>query len=62
VKNITRGLSMLKWWSTKLVPLKDMPDVLVVDRREEADFAVGQWVRVKKRGVYTGDLGQVMQV
>ncbi|EPZ36455.1 transcription elongation factor Spt5 [Rozella allomycis CSF55] len=43
-----------------LVPIKEMVDVVTV-KRKPVDVKLNAWVRVK-RGVYSGDLGQVVDI
>ncbi|CAO3600218.1 unnamed protein product [Absidia cylindrospora] len=46
--------------SLNLVPIKEMVDSINIVRKEK-DIPMGGWVRVK-RGKYTGDLGQVLEL
>ncbi|EFC40993.1 predicted protein [Naegleria gruberi] len=64
VRHAIEGLSHLIYESgIKLVPLKEMPDVLNVNQLSTKiqDISVGKWVRVK-RGTYKGDIGKVHDV
>ncbi|KAI9323900.1 hypothetical protein BX666DRAFT_2038802 [Dichotomocladium elegans] len=46
--------------SLMLVPIKDMIDSINIQKKE-TEIPIGGWVRVK-RGVYTGDLGKVLEI
>nr|CAG4718883.1 unnamed protein product [Naegleria fowleri] len=62
VKQAIQGLSHLIFENgIKLVPLKEMPDVLNINQLSTKlkDLKIGDWVRVK-RGTYKGDLGKVV--
>ncbi|KAL9646683.1 hypothetical protein ABK040_001106 [Willaertia magna] len=61
VRHAIQGLGHLIYENTlKLVPIKEMPDVLNVNQLSTKlkDLKVGDWVRVK-RGTYKGDVGKV---
>lgn len=45
----------------KLVPLREMVDVMSVARKDRVSLKPGSWVRVKN-GTYKGDLAQVVDV
>merc|ERR1711997_734583 len=59
VKQAIEGISNLRLgqWSQKMVPIKEMTDVLRV-MREQIGLKPKQWVRLK-RGLYKDDLAQV---
>lgn len=46
--------------SLMLVPIKDMVDSISVQKKQ-VEIPLGGWVRLK-RGIYAGDLGQVLEV
>ncbi|KAI9305604.1 hypothetical protein BJ944DRAFT_161417 [Cunninghamella echinulata] len=46
--------------SLNLVPIKEMVDSINIVRQDK-DIPMGGWVRIK-RGKYTGDLGQVLEI
>src|SRR5690349_19180323 len=50
----------LQEWTVKLVPIKEMVDVMTVSKKQ-ISVKRGDWVRVK-RGVYLGDIAQVEDV
>ena len=60
VKHAIKGMRTLSEWTLKLVPIKEMADVLTVTKKANA-FRKGDWVRVK-RGLYKHDIGQVYDV
>lgn len=51
------GISALKWYGVKLVPIEEMTQALTVNVAT-ATLKPKQWVRIK-RGIYQGDLAQV---
>lgn len=60
VRAAINGLHNLISWKVKLVPINEMTDVLKVPPKEY-QLQKGSWVRVK-RGVYAGDIAQVVEV
>ena len=57
VREALKGVRDLFAWKIKLVPIKEMTDVLTVTRKP-INLEKNSWVRVK-RGVYRGDIAQV---
>ena len=53
-------MSSLQYWSLKLVPIKEMVDVMTVSKKS-VSLQRGDWVRIK-RGVYRGDVAQIYDV
>lgn len=53
-----KGVRELFSWKIKLVPIKEMTDVLTVTKKP-VHLEKNSWVRVK-RGVYRGDIAQVL--
>lgn len=53
-----RGMRMILQREVKLVPIKEMTDVLSVEKKS-VDIDQDTWVRVKN-GVYKGDLAKVL--
>lgn len=60
VEQAIKGLRNLQQWGVKMVPIKEMPDVLAV-ATQHVVLKRGDWVRIQ-RGLYRGDLGQVYEV
>ncbi|MCL7044681.1 hypothetical protein MKW94_005301, partial [Papaver nudicaule] len=60
VKEACKGLKMLNTTTVKLVPIKEMRDVLTV-KDKGSDIIEDMWVRVKI-GIYKGDLAKVVNV
>eukprot|EP00850_Spirogloea_muscicola_P005726 SM000026S08975 [mRNA] locus=s26:804898:812869:+ [translate_table: standard] len=60
VRQACKGLRLLYAWKIDLVPIKEMPDVLTVDKKV-VEIDRDMWVRVKN-GIYKGDLAQVVDV
>eukprot|EP00245_Coleochaete_scutata_P016187 TRINITY_DN746_c0_g2_i1.p1 TRINITY_DN746_c0_g2~~TRINITY_DN746_c0_g2_i1.p1 ORF type:complete len:1066 (+),score=270.70 TRINITY_DN746_c0_g2_i1:65-3262(+) len=60
VRRACYGLRNIYSGSIKLVPIKEMTDVLSVEKKS-VEIDRGTWVRVKI-GLYKGDLGQVAEV
>jgi len=60
VSNAIKGMSSLQYWSLKLVPIKEMVDVMTVSKKS-VSLQKGDWVRIK-RGVYRGDVAQIYDV
>eukprot|EP00013_Stygamoeba_regulata_P001552 CAMPEP_0177634116 /NCGR_PEP_ID=MMETSP0447-20121125/3199_1 /TAXON_ID=0 /ORGANISM="Stygamoeba regulata, Strain BSH-02190019" /LENGTH=1069 /DNA_ID=CAMNT_0019135821 /DNA_START=2162 /DNA_END=5372 /DNA_ORIENTATION=+ len=59
VKNVIRGISILQSWDVRLVPIKEMPDVLKITPKEN-ELTRGTWVRIV-RGEYKNDIAQVVE-
>eukprot|EP01119_Soliformovum_irregulare_P001937 TRINITY_DN1184_c0_g1_i1.p1 TRINITY_DN1184_c0_g1~~TRINITY_DN1184_c0_g1_i1.p1 ORF type:complete len:997 (-),score=365.73 TRINITY_DN1184_c0_g1_i1:156-3146(-) len=57
VKNAIKNMRLFQSFEIKLVPMKEMPEILTVTRKN-ANLKRGDWVRVK-RGLYRGDIAQV---
>ena len=57
MREAVKGVRELFSWKIKLVPIKEMTDVLSVTRKP-ISLEKNSWVRVK-RGVYRGDIAQV---
>eukprot|EP00271_Cylindrocystis_brebissonii_P022165 TRINITY_DN8372_c1_g1_i1.p1 TRINITY_DN8372_c1_g1~~TRINITY_DN8372_c1_g1_i1.p1 ORF type:complete len:907 (-),score=231.98 TRINITY_DN8372_c1_g1_i1:513-3233(-) len=55
-----RGIRLIYSYKTKLVDIKEMSEVLTVEKKA-ADLEVNAWVRIKI-GLYKGDLAQVVDV
>ncbi|BBN10641.1 transcription elongation factor SPT5 [Marchantia polymorpha subsp. ruderalis] len=60
VRESIRGMRMILQREVKLVPIKEMTDVLSVEKKS-VDIDQDTWVRVKN-GVYKGDLAKVVDV
>lgn len=61
LKQAIEGVSNLRlgFWTQKMVPTKEMPDVFkVIKGFDGGALKPGQWVRIKK-GQYKDDLAQV---
>eukprot|EP01088_Endostelium_zonatum_P020869 TRINITY_DN78_c0_g1_i1.p1 TRINITY_DN78_c0_g1~~TRINITY_DN78_c0_g1_i1.p1 ORF type:complete len:1177 (+),score=447.91 TRINITY_DN78_c0_g1_i1:70-3531(+) len=64
VKLAIAGLRNLREYGIKLVPIKEMPTVLTVQKRKQDDVQRGSWVKIKKSGrtAYSGDIGQIYEL
>ncbi|KAG1460051.1 hypothetical protein G6F46_000750 [Rhizopus delemar] len=60
VQEAINNIPNLYMTTLMLVPLKDMVDAINVQKKD-VDIPLGGWVRIK-RGTYTGDLAQVVEV
>eukprot|EP00898_Chlorokybus_atmophyticus_P002859 jgi/Chlat1/3574/Chrsp234S03564 len=60
VRSATTGLRMFYYKPPKLVPIREMVDVLNVNAKD-ANLQEGSWIRIRN-GTYKGDLGQVLDV
>jgi len=59
VSKAIKGMRSLQYWAAKIIPIKEMPDVLNV-LTKTVSLQKGDWVRIK-RGVYRGDIAQVSE-
>ncbi len=57
VKSAIKGLRNLQEYNIRLVPIKEMVDVLNVTKKH-ISLKRGDWARIK-RGIYKGDIAQV---
>lgn len=55
-----QGISFVYASSKNIIPVKQMPDLLRI--RKTKELAVGSYVRIKKAGLYAGDLGMVEEI
>lgn len=60
VVNAIKGLRNLQQWGFKLVPIKEMPEVVSIPKRKKT-LKKGDWCRVK-RGLYKGDIAQILEI
>jgi transcription elongation factor SPT5 len=58
VRDAVKQIRALKHWSIRLVPIKEMVQAVTITH-DVSSVNRGDWVRVK-RGLYQGDLGQVV--
>ncbi|KAI9100527.1 hypothetical protein DFS34DRAFT_489097 [Phlyctochytrium arcticum] len=61
VQQALDGVSNVFISKLRLVPVDEMVDCLTIKAPKELDLKVSAWIRAKK-GKYTGDLGQVIEV
>jgi len=59
VVNAIKGMRTLQQYNLKLIPIKEMVDVLTVTNKS-ISLQKGDWVRAK-RGIYRGDIAQVYE-
>ncbi|GMF09296.1 unnamed protein product [Phytophthora lilii] len=60
-KDCLNGLRDVQQWSMKLVPIHEMTSVLNVQTRRKP-LVAGAWARMKRAGLYKGDLCKVIEI
>ncbi|DBA02343.1 TPA: hypothetical protein N0F65_007162 [Lagenidium giganteum] len=60
-KDALNGLRDVMQYSMKLVPIHEMPSVLNIQKKRKP-LAVGAWARIKRAGVFKGDLCKVLEI
>lgn len=60
-KDAMNGLRDVQQYSMKLVPIHEMTSVLNVQSKRKP-LVVGAWTRMKRAGLYKGDLCKVIEI
>lgn len=60
-KDAMNGLRDVMQYSMKLVPIHEMTSVLTLQKKRKP-LTVGAWARMKRAGIYKGDLCKVLEI